>query len=327
MIQQTSLNVENSFENSNISLNPNINNIVYRCRSCNSNNASNSPASQYIKLKQIQNSVRVASSLYTMNLAALNVYSKPKTNYTEVFIPQQYYLVSPDVNWNQMSDRPRPSNQVVYTGNGSTYHSSSTKRTITSLKPGGLSPGGRGVDIKHNSYQRYLNRIKGKGPVRRGIVPPDFDAPIKFNNAYPIYGGKTMKTSIVSGCNCEINGSSGNENALYIDGTQDRIYNVKYQFSVGDSVWAYNSIFEKYVNAIIISIDEIGRTAYVKFEDESYENVPLNQILIYFNCNCNYNDPNEKSLDYSFPNYITCDLLTSISTGEIINANNISVNI
>ena len=327
MIQQTSLNIENSFENSNISLNPNINNIVYRCRTCNSNNASDSPASQYIKLKQIQNSVRVASSLYTMNLAALNVYSKPKTTYSEVYIPQQYYLVSPNVNWNQMSDRPRPSNQVVYTGNGSTYHSSSTKRTITSLRPGGLSPGGKGVDIKHNSYQRYLNRIKGKGPVRRGVIPPDFGAPIKFNNAYPIYGGKTMKTSIVSGCNCEINGTSGNENLLYIDGTQDKIYNVKYKFNVGDNVWAFSSIFDKYIKATIISIDENNGTAYVEFEDGIFENLPFNKILIYFKCDCSFVDPNEKSIDYSFPSYITCDLLTNISNGEIINSNNISVNV
>jgi len=43
-----------------------------------------------------------------------------------------------------------------------------------------------------------LNRLKGKGPVRRGVVPPTFGKPLPFNPAFPIYGGKTMKTSIES---------------------------------------------------------------------------------------------------------------------------------
>jgi hypothetical protein len=105
-----------------------------------------------------------------------------------------------------MSDRKDPHIQVVKTGSGSTYGASSTRRTITRLRPGALSPGGSGVDIKHNSYERYLNRLKGKGPVRRGVIPPNFGVPyIPFNRAYPIYGGKTMKTSIVSGCDCPDN--------------------------------------------------------------------------------------------------------------------------
>ena len=59
-------------------------------------------------------------------------------------------------------------------------------------------------DIKHNSYYRYLARLKGKGPVRRGVIPPQFGVPIVFNPAYPIYGGKTIKTNIVNHCNCPI---------------------------------------------------------------------------------------------------------------------------
>ncbi len=44
-------------------------------------------------------------------------------------------------------------NMVLFTGS-----TECTKRSITSLRPGAMSPGGSGVDIKHNSYDRYLNR-------------------------------------------------------------------------------------------------------------------------------------------------------------------------
>lgn len=160
-----------------------------RCSGCNNNLASNDPASQYQRQKIIQNTVRVQSSLYTMNLAALSGYHSPKLDY--------------GVNWNQMSDKPTPSRQIVNTGSGSIYRSSSTKRTQTSLRPGALSPGGIGVDIKHNSYDRYLNRLKGKGPLKRGIIPPTYGLPIEFSRTKPIYGGKIIKTGIGSGCGCK----------------------------------------------------------------------------------------------------------------------------
>ena len=141
------------------------------CRGCNKNLASNDPATQYQRQKIIRNTVRVKSSLYTMNLAALSGYHKPNLGYSVVNIGGSSYIVSPGVNWNQMSDQANPSIQIVKTANGTTYHSSSTKHTITRLRPGALSPGGIGVDIKHNSYDRYLNRLKGKGPLKKhGII-------------------------------------------------------------------------------------------------------------------------------------------------------------
>jgi hypothetical protein len=69
---------------------------------------------------------------------------------------------APGVCWNQMSDRIVPSVQkaVVPTG----INSSSNRRhsSVTSSRPGCQAPGGIGCDIKHNSYDRYLNRLKGK---------------------------------------------------------------------------------------------------------------------------------------------------------------------
>lgn len=171
-------------------------------RSCNPNFPNRTQTSvsgftspeQYQKLKLIQNTARVYSSLYTDNLAALTAYKKPIID-----IKNGLYGVC----WNQMSDRPIPSVQKATVPTG--YATSLNRRhtSVTSSKPGSQTPGGVGCDIKHNSYYRYLNRLKGRGPMRRGVVPSDFGRPILFNRAYPIYGGKTIKTNIVdSGCDC-----------------------------------------------------------------------------------------------------------------------------
>jgi hypothetical protein len=175
----------------------------YRLRDCDTNMTSNTPANQYQKQKLIQKTVRVASSLYAMNLAALNAYVKPGA-------------ITHNVNWNQMSDRPIPSVQKTYVPTrGSLGGASSTRHTVTAHRPGAQSPGGYGCDIKHNSYDRYLNRIKGKGPVRRGVIPPDYGAPVPFNPAYPVYGDKRMKLNIVAGCNCPINGNDVDQTSIY----------------------------------------------------------------------------------------------------------------
>jgi hypothetical protein len=103
---------------------------------------------------------------------------------------------SSGVCWNQMSDRKVPSVQrlIVPTGANNSLNS----------RPGCQSPGGVGCDIKHNSYERYLNRLKAKEPLRQGIIPSGFGPnSIKFVRAFPIYGGKTTKTNIINGCVCE----------------------------------------------------------------------------------------------------------------------------
>ena len=176
--------------------------FYYRCRNCDTNLTSNTPANQYQRLKLIQNTVRVASSLYTMNLGSLSAYQKP----TEATY---------GVCWNQMSDRPFPSVQKATVPTG--FHNALNNRhySVTSSKPGCQTPGGKGCDIKHNSYDRYLNRIKAKAPLRRGVVPPTFGSPvIPFNVAFPVYGGKTMKTSIINGCDCPIVDKT-NDHKLY----------------------------------------------------------------------------------------------------------------
>jgi hypothetical protein len=111
--------------------------------------------------KIIQNVVRVSSSLYTMNIGTL----RPSTS----------------VRWHQMSDRLVPSVQKSHV----------SLKSSKSLRPGALTPGGVGCDIKHNSYDRYLAKLKGKylrGPTV-SVVPKT--------------GGKKMKLNLVSGCVCE----------------------------------------------------------------------------------------------------------------------------
>jgi len=150
------------------------------CRGCSFNSMSNDPVSQYQKQQVIQNTVRVASSLYTMNLGALSAYRYPNNTLK--------------VNWNQMSDRENPSYQQTYVPTrGGSAGGNSLKSTLTSCRPGAQSPGGKGCDIKHNSYDRYLNKLKGQGPLRRGTT-----------TSFPLYGNKKTKTNIINGCNCPI---------------------------------------------------------------------------------------------------------------------------
>jgi hypothetical protein len=229
------------------------------------------------------------------------------------------YIVSPGVNWNQMSDRKEPHVQVVVSGSGSGYGANSTRRTITRLRPGALSPGGSGVDIKHNSYERYLNRLKGKGPIRRGVIPPTFGAPyIEFNRAFPVYGGKTIKTSIVSGCDCPETELINDNIKLYENSdTQNQILNVTYNYYVGDFVFAKKYYTDtKYEKASIISI--IDGLYTVKFEDDTEIVLFKCDLLIYFSCNGCSNSNGNKQIDYSALEDERCYILTALADGELL---------
>jgi hypothetical protein len=161
-----------------------------------------------------------------MNLGSLAGYQNPNIRRS-------------NVPWNQMSDRAEPSVQKANANGGNTIGSSSTRHSIVRLRPGSMSPGGVGCDIKHNSYERYLNRLKGKAPLRRGVVPPTFGLEeIPFNRAFPVYGGKIMKTSIVTGCNCPIVTDQTSYLKLYQTNLDDSYdFNVGYQFGIGQNVY------------------------------------------------------------------------------------------
>lgn len=135
--------------------------------------------------------MRVPSSLYTMNRAALNVFQSPtppspqewkNTTLTE----RQSWLQHNYRRWNQMSDRLKPSNQVVVTPT----RGNTTRTTTTSHRPGAGSPGGKGVDVKHDSYARYLARKKGKVLTK------------KFIAKKPLHGNKIQSYNIINKSCC-----------------------------------------------------------------------------------------------------------------------------
>ena len=228
----------------------------YRYRGCNTqiNNRTQksvigfAPYEQYQKQKLIQNTVRVPSSLYIANLAPLSAY-KPA-------------ILSPDeglygVNWNQMSDRPVAGIQLS---------------------------GGKGCDIKNNSYIRYLNRLKGKGVLRRGAVNDTFGNSIEFNRSSPIYGGKTLKTNIVSGHNCTLNKTCSEQNAIIYNNPFWQPYPTsKVGFEVGDFVYAIKGGNTYYNKAVVLEIDE-NDIYTIQFEDESIQTNTVHELRVYFPC-------------------------------------------
>lgn len=249
---------------------------LYRVRNCDTNLTSNTPANQYQRLKLIQNTVRVYASLYTANIAPLNAYVQPTA-------------ATYGVCWNQMSDRPVPSVQkaVIPTGSNSALNRRHT--SVTSSRPGCQSPGGVGCDIKHNSYDRYLNRLKGKGPMRRGVIPPTFGAPIPFNPALPVYGGKTTKTSIVgAGCVCPIvppSQSLKQNLQIYNNPLWQPEPVSNYAFNVGEYVYAKQAGENYYTRAIVLSVE--NGVYLIKFDNEIEQMVTnVNELLIYYPCNC-----------------------------------------
>lgn len=286
----------------------------YRCSNYYPNLNGNTPADQYQKLKLIQNTARVYSSLYTSNLGPLNAYRQP-TRATQ------------GVCWNQMSDRPVPSVQKAVVPTGSNNSMNRRHTSVTSSKPGGQSPGGIGCDIKHNSYDRYLNRLKGKGPLRRGPIPATFGQPIPFNPAFPIYGGKTTKTSIVSGCNCP------QEESAY--GKQDvQIYNNpnwqpepanNYDFEVGNYVYAIQNGNTSYTRALITNIKNGIYT--FQFDNKVIQQTAnSSDFLIYFDCKCipsidnvYYTNDGSDIAPQALSNSINCTLSAAVLTnGQVL---------
>ena len=151
-------------------------NQCVRCSSC----TSDILCSAEITQKRIWNQVRIPSSLYLMNVGALTSAAERLQN-------------GPNVNWNQRSDRQNASIQTAVHPS----HGNSLRSSLTSDRPGTCAPGGRGVDIKHDSYARYLNRkkagnLKTQGSNNRATIP--------------IYGNKTYAINAVTTsiqCNCE----------------------------------------------------------------------------------------------------------------------------
>ena len=281
----------------------------YRWRSNFTSN--NTPASQYQNLKLIQNTARVYSSLYSSNLGPLNAYKQP-TNATY------------GVCWNQMSDRPVPSIQRATIPTGSNTSMNRRHTSVTSSRPGCQTPGGKGVDIKHNYYDRYLNRLKGKGPLLRGVIPPNFGRPIPFNPAFPIYGGKTTKTNLVSGCDCPPDLTNENQDIqIYNNPLWQPDPTGVYQFKVGDYVYAKQTGNNFYTRAVVTNVD--NGTYTIQFDNGTIQQVNnVYELLVYFPCNCGITIDdvyyeNGVIINSSILNNLLCKLTASdLTNGQVI---------
>ena len=135
-----------------------------------------------ITQKRIQRTVRVSGSAYIDSLAPQHV--------------RDPALDLAPIPWNQASDRAAAG---VVVHNVPSRGASSTHCTVTRARPGACSAPGKGVDIKHGSYDRYLAKLKGRTVARTcaATVPP-----------IPVHGNKTQYYSIASSHSC-IGGGGG----------------------------------------------------------------------------------------------------------------------
>jgi len=91
--------------------------------------------------------------------------------------------ISSKNTWDQASDQLVAAQQTAY----HPTRGNSQKSTLTSIKPGSAAPGGKGVDIKYNSYARYLNRLKGGTLVKQ----------TKTIVSTPLYGNKKQTYGMI----------------------------------------------------------------------------------------------------------------------------------
>ena len=135
-----------------------INSITNTAR-CNTPCINNSSFYKLATERKIKNLSRMSGSqfmdAYVSLVVAQNVVqqSQPvaQTNVTSTWGSPNYLR--------GQSDRALPSK--LPTSTNVPTRGSSTRTTITSNKPGGMDPGGSGVDVKHGSYNRYLAKKKG----------------------------------------------------------------------------------------------------------------------------------------------------------------------
>ena len=147
-----------------------------RCSTCNGTDTTTDCAAEGSKrhtFKKIYNTVRVPGSLYTHDKGSLsvgNTGSTPKSTTSGA---------------SQASDRAVAAVSPF-----------AIPRSKTRLRPGSLAPGGTGVDVKHNSYARYLARKKG------GVSGILKQQSCQTVDSSAVVNNKPRKYNVVSGCTC-----------------------------------------------------------------------------------------------------------------------------
>jgi len=141
--------------------------VPVQCTSCSNGTCDSNCIQQknIVTQRLIWNGSRISSSEYTTILAAQTARGGANNS----------------VLWNQQSDRAMPGQPTAY-----------VPRTRTRGRPGSLGPVAKGVDVKHGSYARYLNR-------KKGIV---LRTPVSDPLPTPKWGNKQYAVGIISNCTC-----------------------------------------------------------------------------------------------------------------------------
>ena len=144
---------------------------------CNNNSCISFSSKQILQAtnRRIYNVARIPASEYANNLGAFQVFTGSRIH---------------GQTWNQSSDRAIQHTTI----NPVPSHGNSTKTSITRPRPGAIRTGGTGVDIKHNSYARYLNRRKGQSMIAGPFVGNRVPTKAVVNN-------KVQKQNSVN-CHC-----------------------------------------------------------------------------------------------------------------------------
>jgi len=82
----------------------------------------------------------------------------------------------------------------------------SLRSSVTGNRPGSMAPGGKGVDVKHGSYARYLGKLKSKN-----IISNEIQQNVNLTSASrtrAVTNNKQFRFSIINTSNCKCNGNS-----------------------------------------------------------------------------------------------------------------------
>ena len=147
-----------------------INNSVIQCRSCLhpdcDTNCKN--ARQKTIEARIQNQVGVSQSQMNSVLSSITIRG-PKSNFSfNIGDRNSSRIWGNEYNLRNQSDRKNPHYSKNY---NVPTRGSSTKSSVTANRPGSMCPGGRGVDVKHGSYARYLGKIKANNISQKKMGP------------------------------------------------------------------------------------------------------------------------------------------------------------
>lgn len=158
--------------------------------------------------KLITNTVRISESEYMLNKNAsvstkniIQNYNRSSKKYNEKPVfknkikPTFQDFKIATAQSSQNSDRAFPSRYLINNNFVNVpSHGNSTKTSLTRNRPGSAGPSGMGVDVKHNSYARYL--LKKKGLINlRGEKNPPSSLPLNFNKK--VTNNKYKKDSVI----------------------------------------------------------------------------------------------------------------------------------